>query len=138
MTSEEIQLRADESVERASIISMRAIQIVAACLAVVVLILVVFIASVISLASSAQDDADAVAAENERLSIELQCRSEIASSFAIADADLSILIAEGLTLVSEGTALGPIVPELTEAIAGLSEAKVARESAVEVCSPPDD
>lgn len=117
-----------EAIDRAQRISLRALQTVAACLAVVILVLTLSLTIMLGLMRQSAQRAD-------NLSNELACRSNIVNEHALAQSAMQTTIAEALLNVGRGE---PIPPEVTERldaeIRALRVADERRNRSVELCA----
>lgn len=118
-------------VERATRMGLRALQVAAACLAVVILVLAGSLALLLSLTRQAR--ADAV-----ELQRELQCRSGIYSAQEVANSQVNATIAEALVFVarSEDIPHG-LLERIDSEIIALRSANADRDRAVELCLDGD-
>ncbi len=103
------------------------------CLVVVILVMVISLVGVLQIASSAQNDVDEQQKINGELRIELGCRSQIASDFAIKHGEMDALIAEGLVLLARGEPLDAIAAELDQVTGELETLALERADAVIAC-----
>lgn len=105
-----------ESNERLRTLSQRSLALATACLAVTALVLCVALAVGLSVAASAQNDAEDAKKANLDLRQELTCRADITTSYtlaqsevALASAELTSTIGQGLALVANNSADLPVL-----------------------------
>lgn len=112
--------------ERVLRLYRRTIALVNLALAIVVVVL--GIALTVGLAI-AQNEAEVA----QDLRIELECRAVAAGEFSIAQAELDVLIAEGLVLLEAGEPLDSLIEQLSAAAQAVREAADDRLTSADSC-----
>jgi hypothetical protein len=110
-----------EANEKIRVISQRSLGLATACLAVTTLVLVIALIGMVTIASSAQKDADDTQRQAEILNTELACRSIAINAHALAQANLSLtqaqlegVIALALIEIEGNRPVGDLTAQLAE------------------------